>query len=319
MQPAPPPALLQENKIPLFRIDNEAVHLYDHMAYFFKDQYPLYMHRHEFYEMNIVADGTGRHYIENNSYPISKGDVFILPPNIRHGYWQTSEHMNIFRLLIEKSLLQRNQSVLQQFPGYKTLFQIEPQLRANTQLPQLFLHLSDREFEQFLVKMKELVSLAEQHKSVPATLFDIHVVSLICDLSFLIYKRNEALILNNAPNNDYYKMQVSLEYIDNNYSQPLTVQELAQNLFISKSTYMRYFKKLFNTTPMKYITAVRIEKAAALLINTDDSIAKIAQDCGFFDSSHFSNCFDKVFGVTPSQYRKNRQRVTPPRSASAPV
>ncbi len=302
------PETLPDNIIPYFRMNNADVHLHDHLAYFFVDHYPMYMHRHDFYELNIVVNGTGAHYIENNRYPIKKGDVFVLPPQIRHGYWQTSEHMSIFHLLIERSLLNSNYFDLRKFPGYKTLFQTEPQLRTNKQFPALFLHLTKEQFDQTHIKMKELVSLSQQYATVPPALFNIHAVSLICDLSYYIYKRNETFVKNNALDNDYYKMQLSVEFIESNYAQPLTVKELAKNMFISESTYMRYFKRLFNQTPMQYIINVRIEKAISKLTDTDDSIAQIAQDCGFFDSSHFSNTFFSVVGRTPTQYRNENTR-----------
>lgn len=49
-------------------------------CYFHKNDFPIQMHSHEFYEINIIAEGTGRHYIENNSYPITSGDFFIGKP-----------------------------------------------------------------------------------------------------------------------------------------------------------------------------------------------------------------------------------------------
>ena len=48
-------------------------------CYFHKNDFPIQMHSHEFYEINIIAEGTGLHYIENNSYPITSGDFFHHP------------------------------------------------------------------------------------------------------------------------------------------------------------------------------------------------------------------------------------------------
>ena len=64
-------------------------------CYFHKNDFPIQMHSHEFYEINIIAEGTGRHYIENNSYPITSGDFFIIPPNVRHGYSETPSTFSI--------------------------------------------------------------------------------------------------------------------------------------------------------------------------------------------------------------------------------
>ena len=47
----------------------------------------LPLHIHDFYELNIIISGDGRHYIGNRNVPTQKGDVFIIPPDISHGYF----------------------------------------------------------------------------------------------------------------------------------------------------------------------------------------------------------------------------------------
>ena len=50
--------------------------------------FPINMHSHDFYEINIITNGLGRHYISNKSIQAQKCDVFFLPPNVKHGYFQ---------------------------------------------------------------------------------------------------------------------------------------------------------------------------------------------------------------------------------------
>ena len=52
--------------------------------------YNIGMHTHDFWELNIVLNGTGGHYIGKNRFEIKAGDVFIIPPNIQHGYFNLS-------------------------------------------------------------------------------------------------------------------------------------------------------------------------------------------------------------------------------------
>ena len=67
-------------------------------AYYHKDDYPINMHSHNFYEINIVVEGNGVHYIEDNLCLAKPGDVFAIPPKNRHGYWSEND-LNIFHLL----------------------------------------------------------------------------------------------------------------------------------------------------------------------------------------------------------------------------
>lgn len=56
-------------------------------AYFHKkDDFPINMHAHSFYEINIVVSGYGRHYIEGTNCRAEAGNVFAIPPKVRHGY-----------------------------------------------------------------------------------------------------------------------------------------------------------------------------------------------------------------------------------------
>lgn len=137
------PTILGNHKKTLtFKLDDKVFHLYDHLAYFHDDEFPLYMHSHDFYEINIITRGKGRHYIENNNFAAAPGDVFAIPPHIKHGYWAENNQMSIFHLLISEDLFSKFHNVFNQFSGVQLLFETEPQIRRNLDRLSLFLHLS---------------------------------------------------------------------------------------------------------------------------------------------------------------------------------
>lgn len=300
------PNFLKDHPTSLFKITDPQYHLYDHLAYFFIDHYPLYMHSHDFYELNIVVSGYGRHYIENNNYPMQTGDVFVIPPFLKHGYYALSEHLNIFHLLIDSSIINKYQDTFLQFSGYKTLFLIEPQLRVIQDMPPFFLHLNEANFENIYPKLTELIDLSNQYEHIPSSLFNIHTAALICDLSNLIYLRNQSLSQNESKS-DLYKILLSVDYMEKNYDQRISIKILADLTHVSSSTYLRYFKKLFHCTPIEYLTRIRIQKSTHMLLNSNLQITQIAQNCGFYDSSHFSDTFFKLMHKTPSSYRKDEK------------
>ena len=59
------------------------------------------MHCHKFYEINIVTSGTGKHYVDNQIFDASVGDVFLIQPMIQHGYWSVND-MQIFHLCLSE-------------------------------------------------------------------------------------------------------------------------------------------------------------------------------------------------------------------------
>ena len=89
-----------------------------------------------------------------------------------------------------------------------------------------------------------------------------------------------------------------------NHSHPIEVKELAKLVHLSVSQFERRFRKVFQISPLKHIMNVRIRSACLMLTTTNDTIAAIALDCGFYDHSHFTRNFRKIMGISPKDYRK---------------
>lgn len=102
----------------------------------------------------------------------------------------------------------------------------------------------------------------------------------------------------------YMEMNEVLEYVRGHYAEPIRIEELAGLLNLSPSQFERRFKKVFGITPTKHILNVRIRAACHLLSTTNETIAGIALESGFYDHSHFSRNFQKALGISPSEYRE---------------
>ena len=102
----------------------------------------------------------------------------------------------------------------------------------------------------------------------------------------------------------YAEMNDVLEYVREKYAEPIKIEELARIAHLSSSQLERRFRKVFQITPTQHILNVRIRAACNLLATTNDTIASIALESGFYDHSHFIRGFKKKMGVSPSEYRK---------------
>ncbi|MCD8380482.1 MAG: AraC family transcriptional regulator [Lachnospiraceae bacterium] len=94
------------------------------------------------------------------------------------------------------------------------------------------------------------------------------------------------------------------EYVDLHYAEPLTLESLAGDFYLSKHYLARCFKEQFGTTVNGYIQQVRITRAKELLRFTDASIESIAADCGY-ETNYFGRLFRKTEGTSPGVYRRN--------------
>ena len=92
-------------------------------------------------------------------------------------------------------------------------------------------------------------------------------------------------------------------YIDAHLDAPLRISDLAEIADLSEFHFARMFKTSKGEPPHRYVQRLRVEKAKRLMSGTDMELAEIALACGFATQSHFSACFRKRTGFTPSAYR----------------
>lgn len=97
-------------------------------------------------------------------------------------------------------------------------------------------------------------------------------------------------------------------YIGNNYSYPITVEDVAAYVGISRSHLFRSFQSYLRQSPKEYLTEYRIKQACRLLRETGLSVSAIAYSVGFENNLYFSKAFRKQKGISPSEYRKAKRR-----------
>lgn len=94
------------------------------------------------------------------------------------------------------------------------------------------------------------------------------------------------------------------QYINENYEQSLTLEQIGQVVGLNASYFSNIFKKETGISFIEYLTDVRIQNAKDLLTETDLEIIEIAERTGFHDLKYFIRCFRKTTGMTPAAYRK---------------
>ena len=102
---------------------------------------------------------------------------------------------------------------------------------------------------------------------------------------------------------------------DARYAEPLEVDDLARAAGLSKAHFSREFRRAFGESPYVYLLTRRLERAAALLRNTDHSVVEICLEVGLQGVGSFTTSFKRMYGVTPTAYRA----AAPPASAHARV
>ena len=95
-----------------------------------------------------------------------------------------------------------------------------------------------------------------------------------------------------------------IQYIDTNFLSNISTRDISKKFGYNVAYFCRKFKNETGTTVMKYVLELKLEYGKNLLLATNESVNSIASKGGFSDKSHFSNCFRKRYGISPSEYRK---------------
>jgi AraC-like DNA-binding protein len=93
------------------------------------------------------------------------------------------------------------------------------------------------------------------------------------------------------------------DLIDSRYREPLDVATLARVAHLSRAHFSREFRRAFGETPHQYLLTRRLERAAALLRNTDRTVADVCLTVGLRSVGSFTSSFGRTFGMTPTAYR----------------
>lgn len=145
--------------------------------------------------------------------------------------------------------------------------------------------------------------------------YDIAVITKINTvfLWFLRYwhSKNSDLDLNLAEyKRTAQKFQKVFAYVEENFGNDISAEDMARLCNMSYSYFSRIFKKIMKKSFSEYLTYIRINEAEKLLVSSDMNITEIALEVGFSTSSYFIRQFKALRSISPKQYRKNFENVS---------
>jgi len=259
---------------------------YELIKSFIHYEYSIGFHNHSFYELNIVLNGSGTHFIEQMSCEAKPGSVFVIPPNVKHGYIN-SGHLNVYHMLIHQNFLDSYFKEFKNTLGFSLLFDIEPYLRAQY-TENIHLMLSQSELNTVIqdietIKACETMSEGDIYTNAIAK----KILAFLCMLITRQYGGEEFHL---QTSKELRGITSCLNYIHQNFNEGITVDDLANQLNMSRSTFLRHFTKICGCSPHHYLMQYRLKKAAEYLQDSDKTMTEIAQLCGFYDASHLRKC-----------------------------
>lgn len=272
--------------------------LYLPNGYFYGD---IPWHWHEAFEFGYLLGGSMLYKTQRHEYILHEGDGIFINSETLH-YLHPLEPRETVRLqsqFFDKTFLAGAAGSVFDLK-YITPVQEQKELDAYP------LYRSDPASRAFLDRLCEAADLGKKGEG----FFELRLRSIFSQLWETVYtwaaaqKENKPLY--DASEND--RIKKILVFMQQHYQERLEVGAIAAHIPISERECYRLFKNCLGTSPMEYLTALRLQKARELLMHTPKSILEIAMETGFGNSSYFGKIFKQQHHMTPKQYRGICQR-----------
>ncbi|MCM1188975.1 MAG: AraC family transcriptional regulator [bacterium] len=251
------------------------------------------MHSHiDFTELVIVLEGKAIHQVGNESFPIEKGDVFVMKKQSAHAYLET-EDFKICNIMFDCEALFETGGDIKECEGFHALFLVEP---MNEKGFKSHFRLTASKYNDIKKIITDALKEYEGNNSAKNAMIFAYFTEIAVKLSrFYEEERRKK---------EKAGIAAAAAYMERNFSENITGEKLLDISHYSRRHFIRLFTECYKVSPTKYLQDIRIKHASVLLLQTNQSVAQIAMNCGFNNSSFFTKVFKKRIGVTPSEYRK---------------
>ena len=244
------------------------------------------LHFHDHFEIMLPLTSPGNIFVNDQVYPLERGTLYLIGESTLHRTMANGFH--------SRYILHISRKALTDLSTPQTDF---------TQLMQVNFRRATLDNEQ-MTELIELFQDLERNKNDGTFGSDIRqTVALLRLLIKLAPTLNAATAGEAIRNKDFLRVAPILDYIRDNLAEPLSLDQIASQFYLSKHYLCRIFKSATGFSVMEYIIYSRVLRARQLL-QEGVSVQQAGEMSGFSDNSHFIRTFGHLTGVTPGRYAK---------------
>ncbi|MBC7400676.1 MAG: helix-turn-helix transcriptional regulator [Mucilaginibacter sp.] len=268
------------------------------MIKYLEDQYfdPVW-HSHSEYQLFVPLEGTGTRFIGDSIKSFAPNELILTGANLPHlwrsdeAYFEKSSSLKIRGVVVylQESLLGEH------LMGKEEMVQLKKLFKRSSRGLEFYGDVK----KQVIILMKELVQLT----GLESFIHLLRILNLLSSTKEYHYISHNEYI-NPFKENETDRMSSVYEYILKNYRKKIHLNELADLLYMTPTSFSRYFTTANNKGFAKFISELRVKHACKLLTDTDLSIATISERSGFKTLSNFNKQFKDEMKKKPSDYKK---------------
>ena len=236
-------------------------------------------HFHATFSIGVNKEGVSIYTNSDKNYTLDKNMISIMNPNAVHSCNSCSEVLNEYYMMyLDKDWCKDIQKSIND--EVEEFVHVKEHILEDKNAYEEFLNLCEYLFSQnsYLDKEDELIKFLMKF-------FSLYIEQ---DTDEVVESKFEEIVA----------------YLDENYTENISLDELSQMFDLNSFYIIRLFKSQMNLTPRSYLLNVKINRAKEFL-KKGYSIVDTALECGFFDQSHFHKNFVKIVATTPNEYRLN--------------
>lgn len=243
-------------------------------------------HSHEFVELVYVKSGAGENIIGDKKIPVKQGDVFVIADrSVSHSINPLGDPATfaVWNIIFPYDFYNFNYALL------------SPEKTVSID--------KIKDGELLIGRIKEEYEAKNwMYEEITYGLTG----ALLANIFRVLPTRRSGSVNRYQAQQKYMQeyIDVALDYIHKNYDKPIGVNEVATACGVCKPYLQRIFKRERNTSVVAYIIKYRIEQSCRYLLNTNYSVATIAQMVGFNDLKYFHMKFKQLVGDTPNHYKQ---------------
>ncbi len=255
-------------------------------------------HWHDEIEIVYIKKGTGTLTVDFAIYTVTAGTIALILPGRLHSIGQYErESMEYENIIFHPGILTSG--------GTDTCSSdyFYPLLTGRLTLPLLYVPGSP-----CYEKIAAHIDACDEICRTPPPGYQLYIKGQLFLLFFLLFHHFCGEEVPGRDSRSLEKIKHILKYVENHYTEKITIADIAKEAGMSQSHFMKYFRNRMGISFVSYLNEYRLTMASRLLAASDSSILNIASEAGFENLSYFNRLFKKRFGMTPRDYRRKYTR-----------
>ena len=262
------------------------------------------IHWHNDLEINLLREGEAFFQVYQKNYRVRPGEVFLLNRNVPHSCYSSlgNAHVRYSTILVRPDFLYGDFGSDVERNCFRPFLQ-------NLAVPCIHLTGAEGKETEIIQKLNQVEEAFDQK----TFCYELKIKGLLCEAFSMLLHEHRQELTKFVPANqlELERLEKMLNYLNTHFSEVISLQELADQIHLSKEVCCRLFKKMTGKTITRYLEEYRANKSLHLVQSGQYSMTQIAEIVGFSNPSRFASAFRRSYGYNPGEYNSLKEKIIP--------